>query len=151
MFELIRKMLKEDKDEVINMMKVFYASEAVLSNGSNEIFLNDFKEATNDSPYLEGYVFEKNNKILGYAMIAKSFSTEYGVPCIWIEDLYIKEDFRGKGIGSKFFKYIEEKFPDCLFKLEVEQENNKAFNMYKKNQYQHLPYLEMIKINKKTI
>lgn len=46
-------------------------------------------------------------EILGYAMIAKSFSTEFGKPCMWIEDLYIREAYRGTGLGSKFLDYIE--------------------------------------------
>ena len=39
---LIRLMSLEDKKEVLQMMKVFYESDAVLSNGSNEIFNSDF-------------------------------------------------------------------------------------------------------------
>ena len=38
----IRLMAEHDKNEILKMMKVFYESEAVLSNGSKEIFLNDF-------------------------------------------------------------------------------------------------------------
>ena len=145
---IIRKMIASDKDEVIKMMKVFYESDAVLSNGSVEIFENDFNSATNNSPFLEGYIFESNNQIIGYSLLAKSFSTEYGLPCIWIEDLYLKLEFRSKGIGSNFFRYIEKEYPNTLLKLEVERENIKALNMYKKNGYEPLEYLEMIKINK---
>ena len=36
----------------------------------------------------------------GYGMAAKSFSTEYGRQCIWLEDIYIKAEYRGLGIGS---------------------------------------------------
>ena len=89
------------------MMEVFYASPAVLSNGSAAIFSSDFEACINDNPYLEGYMFEENGQIQGYAMAAKSFSTEFGRPCIWVEDLYIKEDFRGTGIGSLFLEFIE--------------------------------------------
>ena len=145
---LIRKMELKDKVEVISMMEVFYTSPAVLSNGSKEIFENDFNNAVNSSPYLEGFIFEENNQIIGYSLIAKSFSTEYGLPCIWIEDLYLKEGFRNKGIGSFFFRYIEKEYPSSLLKLEVERDNIKALNMYKKNNYEPLDYLEMIKINK---
>ena len=41
----------EDKAAVFEMMKVFYASPAVLSNGSDEIFSNDIENCINDSPY----------------------------------------------------------------------------------------------------
>ena len=126
-------------------MRVFYASEAVLSNGSEEIFEADFSHCVNNSPYLEGYIFESNERILGYGMIAKSFSTEFGKPCIWIEDLYIKEEYRGLGLGKMLMEFIAKKYTDCIFRLEVEEENERAVQLYKKCGFTVLPYLEMKK------
>ena len=141
----IRKMIRNDKETIIDMMCVFYASPAVLSNGSEEIFEADVENCVNDSPYLEGFVFEENEEILGYGMIAKSFSTEFGKPCIWVEDLYLKPEYRGAGIGSKFFEYLEQNFTDCIFRLEVEEENERAIHVYEKNGFAVLPYMEMKK------
>ena len=53
----IRNMMEQDKQEVLDMMRVFYASPAVQSNGSDEIFENDIRTCIEGSPYLEGYVF----------------------------------------------------------------------------------------------
>ena len=142
---MIRLMKEQDKETVLDMMRVFYASEAVLSNGSEEIFLNDFENCVNDSPYLEGYIFEEEGIIQGYGMIAKSFSTEFGKPCIWIEDLYLKEPYRGMGIGSGFLNFIVDKYPGCLFRLEAEQENDRAIRVYEKCGFEVLPYLELKK------
>ena len=142
----IRTMTDTDTDTVLEMMRVFYTSPAVWSNGSEEIFRNDVANCVGDCPYLEGYVFTEDHKILGYAMIAKSFSTEFGKPCIWIEDLYMKPDYRGLGIGTKFFAYIEQQYPDSVIRLEVEEENQNAISVYKKCGYQLLPYLEMKKV-----
>ena len=107
----------EDKVEVISMMKTFYSSEAVFTNGSDEIFNADFEACTNDSPYLEGYVFTSDEVILGYAMLAKSFSTEFGKSCIWFEDLYLKPEFRGHKIVPQFIKYAEALHQDSIFRL----------------------------------
>lgn len=141
----IRPMEEKDKSHVIEMMRVFYASPAVLSNGSEEIFEADVDACIGDCPYLEGYIFEDGDDIRGYAMVAKSFSTEFGKPCIWIEDLYIKEESRGLGIGSRFLKYMEEKYPNSVLRLEVEAENERAVNVYRKCGYEVLPYMEMKK------
>ena len=142
---IIRKMTREDKPIIMEMMRIFYASPAVLSNGSEEIFEADVENCVNDSPYLEGFVFEDNREIQGYGMIAKSFSTEFGKPCIWIEDLYLKPEYRGLGIGSMFFVYLEKTYTDCIFRLEVEEENERAIHVYEKNGFSVLPYMEMKK------
>ena len=142
----IKSMTMEHMAEVVEMMRVFYASPAVLSNGSEEIFQNNVENCVNDNPYLEGYVFVEKSKeddILGYAMVAKSFSTEFGKPCMWIEDLYLKPNQRGKGIGTQFFSFIQKKYPNALLRLEVEVENERAIHVYKKCGFEELPYLEM--------
>lgn len=141
----IRVMTADDKTAVFNMMKVFYASPAVFTDGSDEIFYNDIENCINANPYLEGYIIENSSDIEGYAMIAKSFSTEFGKRCIWIEDLYIKTDYRGLGIGKAFIEFIAKKYPDHILRLEVEEENERAVKLYKKCGFTVLPYMEMKK------
>lgn len=145
MSSTIRKMQAEDKPRVLEMMRVFYASPAVLSNGSEEIFCSDIDNCINDNPYLEGFVIEDAGEMQGYAMVAKSFSTEFGKRCIWIEDLYIKARYRGTGVGSRVLQFITEQYPDCIFRLEVEEENQRAVAVYEKNGFSVLPYMQMKK------
>ncbi len=145
MSSIIRAMVASDKDAVLEMMRVFYASPAVLSNGSEEIFIADIDNCVNSNPYLEGYMIQGADGIQGYGMVAKSFSTEFGKPCIWIEDLYIRDPFRGQGIGKVFLDFIADKYPDCLLRLEVEEENERAMKLYKKCGFEVLPYTEMKK------
>ena len=80
-------------------------------------------------------------------MVAKSYTTEYGGLLIFIEDLYIKEDVRGLGIGSSFFRFIEEKYKGkaVRYKLEVEEENENAISVYEKRGYKNLGYFTMSK------
>ena len=141
----IRKMKESDRKIVADMMRTFYHSPAVWTNGSEEIYHNDITACVSDNPYAEGFIFESEKEIAGYGMIAKSFSTEFGKPCIWIEDLYLKEEYRGKGIGSSFFRYLEKEYPNTIMRLEVEEENMGAVAVYRKNGYETLPYMEMKK------
>ena len=141
----IREILKEDKTAVLEMMRVFYASPAVYTNGSEQIFLTDIENCLTNTNYLQGFIVESSSKILGYAMIAKSFSTEFGKPCIWLEDLYVKEEFRGLGIGKTVIDFITKKYDGSLFRLEVEEENESAIKLYKKCGFTTLPYMEMKK------
>ena len=141
----IRNITILDTDEVLEMMREFYSSPAVFTDGSDEIFISDIENCINNSDYLEGYIIENSEAIQGYAMIAKSFSTEFGKPCIWIEDLYIRQKHRGKGLGKMFLDFITEKYTGCIFRLEVEEENAGAVRLYEKCGFDFLPYLEMKK------
>jgi len=142
---MIRRMTEQDREEVLAMMRVFYTSPAVFSDGSEEIYNADIDYCVGESPFLEGYIFEENETMQGYAMVAKSFSTEFGKPCMWVEDLYMKPEYRGLGIGSQFFRFLEEKYPEALFRLEVEAENERAVKVYEKCGFEVLPYMEMKK------
>ncbi len=146
MIMTVRPMLDKDRDRIIKMMTEFYSSPAVHTNGSLEIFERDIDNCTNSSPYLEGYVFDENGTVCGYAMLAKSFSTEFGKPCIWVEDLFISSEHRGHGIGVNFLSFVSEKYPDAVIRLEVEDENTHAVHVYEKSGFERMPYVEMIKL-----
>lgn len=140
---MIRAMLPNDKEDIMEMMRTFYASDAVFTNGSDEIFSNDIEACVSNNPYLEGYVFEDGGLIQGYGMVAKSFSTEFGKPCMWVEDIYILPEHRGKKLGDRFLTYLEERYPECILRLEVEEENLPAVSLYRKHGFTVLPYVEM--------
>ncbi len=142
---IIRNITQEDKETLVNMMEEFYSSPAVFTNGSREIFSSSISACISNSPYLDGFVFELDGSIVGYGMIAKSFSTEFGKPCYWIEDLYVLSEFRGKKIGNQFFDFVFNKYTDGIFRLEVEKENEQAIALYEKRGFTYLPYLEMKK------
>ena len=59
----IQKMTPNDKSEVLAMMQEFYSSDAVFTNGSADIFKEDFENCIKDNPYLEGFMFKKEEKI----------------------------------------------------------------------------------------
>lgn len=141
----IEPMTRDHAGEVLSMMREFYASPAVLTNGSEEIFAADIENCLNDSPYLEGYVFTDGGAVVGYSMEAKSFSTEFGRPCVWIEDMYLKPEYRGRGLAARFFTFLEEKYPRAVFRLEAEGENAPALRAYRKSGFEVLPYVEMKK------
>ena len=124
----------DDKATVIDMMRGFYASEAVHTNGSEEVFNNDVDACVSDNPFASGYVFTREDgSICGYSMLAHSYSTEYGRPVIWIEDLFLEENARHKGLSDMLFDLIKEKYPDHIHRLEVEETNLRAIRTYKKN------------------
>ena len=49
------------------------------------------------------------------------------------------------GLSSGFFRFVEEKYPCALFRLEVEPENEKALRVYTRAGFDTLTYMEMKK------
>lgn len=46
---------------------------------------------------------------VGFALCFYNYSTFQGKPGIYIEDLYVREEYRGSGIGKGFFNYLAQK------------------------------------------
>jgi len=143
----IKRMEEKDTQDIFEMMRDFYDSPAILHEVPEEVLRRDIEACISDNPYIEGLVFRAHGVIAGYAMLSKSFSTEFGGACIWIEDLYMKPEYRNGGIGTQFFQYLETEYKGkaALLKLEVEPGNTWAIEVYKKCGYKELSYMEMIK------
>ena len=139
----IRAIKPTDKPQIKAMMHDFYSSDAVFTNGSDEIFEADLEACLSQSPFLSGFCFTVDGTVAGYAMTAHSFSTEFGKPCVWIEDIYIKPEYRGMGIGTEFFSLLFERHPNSLFRLEAEHENASALELYRRLGFDTLPYIEL--------
>ena len=97
-----RKMEARDKDAVLEMMTVFYASPAVLHKASREVLEQDIADCVGECPFVEGFIIEEDGEVAGYAMTAMGYSTEYGGISVMLEDLYLRPEYRGRGLGIAF-------------------------------------------------
>ncbi len=140
----IRPIEVKDKKAVMQMMRVFYDSPAVQHKASDEILEKDIDDCISDMPFIDGFIIEKSGNTAGYFMTAKSYTTEYGGICVWIEDIYINPDYRHSGISASVFDFVEKQYPYAVrFRLEVEPENEFAVRCYQKRKYEKLPYISM--------
>ena len=56
----------------------------------------------------DALIAELDGEPVGFAIWAYSFSTFTGKPTLYIDDLYVEEKHRGKGIGGRIFSRIAE-------------------------------------------
>lgn len=84
--------------------------------------------------YAEVIIGYLNDKPISFALFFHNFSTFLGKPGIYLEDLYVKPEARGKGIGRKMLVRLAQlaKERNCG-RLEwwVLDWNEKAINFYK--------------------
>lgn len=142
----IRKLNAADFEKTLSMMKVFYASDALLIYPEDAVLAKMLRDALEDTPFLTGYGFEVDGQLVGYGMTTRSYSTERGGLCIWIEDIYIEPRFRGRGIGPAFLRFVEEQNPGAVrIRLEAEPENEHAMAVYQKSGFEILAYTQLVK------
>ncbi|MGD8326391.1 MAG: GNAT family N-acetyltransferase [Sphingomonadales bacterium] len=56
-----------------------------------------------ERPYAEVLVAEVDNAPAGFALFFHNYSTFLGKPGLYLEDLFVKPDFRGHGLGKALF------------------------------------------------
>lgn len=137
----IRKIKKEDKLLYTEMARDFYSSPAVLENIPEDNILNSFELFLSGTPYGDAFIFEENGQTVGYGVLAYTHSQEAGGRVVWIEEIYIKEDFRGKGFGSVFLEFVKENVPARRYRLETEPENTRAAALYRRHGFEHFKYV----------
>ena len=144
---MIRKLTENDRDLYIRMAEEFYSSDAVLHPIPRAYIERTANEALCSDAYAEIYLLECEGEPAGYGLTARTFSQEAGGSVLWIEELYIREQFRSRGLGREFFSYIEEKNKDrtARIRLEVEEENTRAASLYERLGYEKLDYKQMVK------
>ncbi len=49
---------------------------------------------------------DAGGQAIGFALFFPSYSTFLARPGLWLEDLYVKPDFRGHGVGNALFRAV---------------------------------------------
>ena len=79
------------------------ADQAVATEG-------DFQTALfGPSPKAHALIVEHDGQPAGFALYFYNFSTFLGRPGIYIEDVFIRPEFRRNGFGRAIFKYLAQK------------------------------------------
>ena len=139
---MIRKFVPEDREDYIRFSTEFYNSSAVDKPVPREHFEQGFDEMMRSDVYVQGYMLVCDGNNVGYCVTMKTYAVEAGGITIWIDELFVLEEYRSKGLGRELFKYIEENGDKKLrrIRLEVELENGRAISLYKKMGFEPAPY-----------
>ncbi len=70
--------------------------------------------------------------VLGYSILVYFWSNEMGGDIVNIDELFVKSEHRGKGLGTAFVKsLIEDRFKDCVrIELVTTPQNERARKLY---------------------
>mgnify|MGYP004702430813 CR=1 FL=1 len=142
---MIRAITQADRDLFFALSDEFYHSAAVLHPVPREYYARSWDELMRPNGYLECFIFEVDGAPAGYALIAKTYSPEAGGPAIWLEELFVRAQYRSQGLGRAFFEYMQKNRPAARYRLEVEPDNARARALYEQLGYRELPYMQMVR------
>ena len=143
----IRRMTEADITEYFTMSKDFYSSgvtNSLIDDSGREKFWKEIISGEIVRAYIIGY----GNKTAGYAVCCMSASQEACGRVLWLDELYIKPEFRGNGLGKAFFEFIENSDEYGYVRLEVEHDNKRALKLYQSLGYADANYLSLYKKTK---
>ena len=142
---MIRKIEVKDKELFFELSREFYSSPAVLCNIPEAYHASTFDELMRSEEYLMGYIFELDGAPVGYGLLNVTYGHEAGGRVVWIEEIYVREGYRSRGIGREFFEYVFKNVPAARYRLEVEPENERAVKLYEGLGFEVLGYGQMVR------
>ena len=79
-------------------------------------------------------VFYVGQLVVGYAIVIFYWSNEYGGHLLNVDELYVKEAFRGRGVATHFLEYVSAGGCGmvCRLQLEVTPTNERAAAFYQR-------------------
>jgi len=126
-----RPVLASDIDLTLAMMREFYAIDnyPMDEHRSRQLF-NMFLE--NES-LGKSWLILDDGDVVGYLILTFLFSFEFGGKIAFVDELYVSQRARGKGIGRSTVEFVkaEAKIHDVkMLYLEVEHHNTLAQKLY---------------------
>lgn len=126
-----------DIETVVSMMQEFYA----IYNYPIDIDVSRalFQEFISNENLGKAWLIVSDNEIIGYTILTFVFSFEYQGRIAFLDELYVTEKARGKGIGKEAIAFItteSRKLSLKLIYLEVEPHNEQAQKLYLTNGFE---------------
>ena len=120
-----------DAPAVVAMMEAFYAIDnyPIDAATANKLFL----EFTQNESLGRGWTIVLNGEVVGYFILTFVFSFEYKGRIAFLDELFILEKARGKGLGKQALEFMAEQARQLSLKiiyLEVENHNEYAKKLY---------------------
>lgn len=95
------------------------------------------------------WIITDANEPVGYIVLTLGYSLEYLGCDAFIDELYVRPEYRRRGIGRRAFEVVAKaarRFEVRALHLEVERENDKALELYRKMGFEAHDRLLMTKL-----
>jgi GNAT superfamily N-acetyltransferase len=125
-------------DVVIAMMRALEQADPGTTRFDEQRRRVIFDQFVRDSPYGRAWLIVEGEEPIGYVVLTVSFSFEYRGCDAYIDELYIAEEHRGRGIGRRTMEFVETMARELgvnAMHLEVSRDNTAALELYRRIGY----------------
>lgn len=128
---------------LLELIREFYAIEHLAFNEQSlRVSLQQF---ISNETYGLVFIARLEDTAVGYTVLTYGFSLEFRGRTALVDELYVREEFRGRGIGRTILRYLEDFCRGqqiCALHLEVDRANTRAQSLYRREGYRdHDRYL----------
>jgi GNAT superfamily N-acetyltransferase len=98
----VRRAVPDDGRVILSLVEALasYEKLAPPDRGAGERLLGDLFSAT---PRIECYIAEDGGRAVGYAFVLETYSSFLALPTLYLEDLFVLPEARGKKAGYALF------------------------------------------------
>ncbi|MEP0856683.1 GNAT family N-acetyltransferase [Trichocoleus sp. DQ-U1] len=124
---------KSDSETLVEFIREFYKFEHL--NFDESIVRKALAKILHDDSLGRMWLIQHGDKAIGYIVLTFGYSLEFRGRDAFIDELYIRESYRGQGVGMSVIQFIESLCPSLgiqALHLEVERKNTPAQNLYRK-------------------
>ena len=96
-----------------------------------------------DKPKYQAFIGKFGDKYVSYVIFLFTYSSFLALPTLFVEDIFVLEEYRLQGIGKKMFGFLKEiaKREGCgRIEFTVLKWNTSAQGFYEKNKAQRLEW-----------
>lgn len=101
------------------------------------------RDCLSSQPKYKAYIGKLGDKPVAYIIYFFTYSSFLALPTLYLEDIFVLQEYRQKGIGNKMFSFIKQiaKQEGCgRIEFTVLKWNTSAQEFYKKNGAQRLEW-----------
>ncbi|MCR8980753.1 GNAT family N-acetyltransferase [Brevibacillus laterosporus] len=141
----VRDYLDADYNEFLEMVKSLYSEDLEGQPMTRTKVNSTINECKKNPQKIRIFILLHNNEIIGYSILVFYWSNEFGGNILFIDELYVKEDSRGRGIGAYFLTYIEKMDNIVALQLETNPSNKRVCNYYTRLGFEVVGNTQLIK------
>lgn len=122
-----------DSDVLIELMREFYQVEHLRFD--EQVAQGALQKILSDASLGRVWLMQHEKTAIGYVVLTFGFSLEFKGRDAFVDELYVRADYRGRGAGTTTLKFVEDACPALgvqAIHLEVDRTNTKAQALYRK-------------------